>query len=259
MVAIKTNIAHRSNYGSKRNTSTIKYIVIHYTANDGDTDEANANYFKGANRRASAHYFVDDNSITRSVYDNYIAWSVGGSKYSNCSKTGGGKLYRICTNTNSISIEMCDTKKDGKYAASQKTLENTYDLVVKLMKQYDIDIDHVIRHFDVTGKSCPAYLVNDTKWKQFKEEVMEVYNGKKYSGEFPDLPARGYFKVGDKGEEVKKLQKFLNWYGDYKLTVDGDLGPKSQTAIKAFQTKEGLTADGLFGKSSLKRAKEIRK
>ena len=257
MVTIKNNIAHNSNYGSKRNTSTIKYIVIHYTANDGDTDEANANYFRTANRKSSAHYFVDDDSITRSVYDNYIAWSVGGSKYSDCSKTGGGKFYKICTNTNSISIELCDTKKDGKVFASEKTLNNAYDLVVKLMKQYDIDIDHVIRHFDVTGKKCPAYLVNDSEWKKFKNEVMKVYGGKKYNGEFPTLPSRGYFKVGDTGSEVKKLQSFLNWYGDYKLVVDGDLGSKSQTAIKDFQTKEGLTADGLFGKSSLNKAKEV--
>ena len=43
---LKTNIANKNNYGSKRATSKIKYLVVHYTANDGDTDEANAKYFK---------------------------------------------------------------------------------------------------------------------------------------------------------------------------------------------------------------------
>lgn len=43
----KTALAHKSNYGGSRSTSEIKYIVIHYTANDGDTDEANGKYFQG--------------------------------------------------------------------------------------------------------------------------------------------------------------------------------------------------------------------
>ena len=41
---IKQNLANSANYGGVR--QSIKYIVIHYTGNDGDTDEANANYFK---------------------------------------------------------------------------------------------------------------------------------------------------------------------------------------------------------------------
>ena len=112
---LKTNYADKSNYGSYRNVSKIKYIVIHYTANDGDTDEANAKYFKKANRKASAHYFVDDDSVTISVPDTYVAWSVGGSRYSNYKTTGGAKYYKIATNTNTLNIEMCDTIKNGKY------------------------------------------------------------------------------------------------------------------------------------------------
>ena len=152
---LKTNYADKSNYGSYRNTSKIKYIVWHFTANDGDTDESNAKYFKRKNIKASAHYFVDDDSITISVPDTYVAWSVGGSRYSDYKLTGGASLYKICTNTNSISIELCDTNKDGKYNASEKTIENAIELTRKLMKKYNIPIQNVIRHFDVTGKKCP--------------------------------------------------------------------------------------------------------
>ena len=174
MVKIKENIASSSNFGPARDIKNIKYIVIHYTANDGDTDEANANYFKTGGRNASAHYFVDDNSITRSVKDNYVAWSVGGSKYPNCASTGGGKFYGKCTNNNSISIEMCDTKKDGKHNVSTKTRANAINLAASLMKKYNIDIDHVIRHFDVTGKDCPSYYVKNTEaWKKFKSDLKE--------------------------------------------------------------------------------------
>lgn len=166
---LKLNIANRSNFGSMRATTAIKYIVIHYTANDGDTDESNAKYFKNNIVKASAHYFVDDDSVTQSVYDNYIAYSVGGNKYSNTGITGGGKYYGKCTNRNSISIELCDDVRNGVIYPSAKTIDNAIELTKKLMIKYNIPASNVIRHFDVTGKACPAYwsgsATKDAKWK----------------------------------------------------------------------------------------------
>lgn len=162
---IKTNLANKNNYGSARSLNKIKYIVIHYTANDGDTDESNGKYFKNNIVKASAHYFVDDDSITQSVPDNYVAWSVGGKKYSDCSKTGGGKCYGKCTNTNSISIELCDDVKNGVVYPSAKTIENALGLTKYLMEKYNVPKENVIRHFDVTGKYCPKYWMDDNKWK----------------------------------------------------------------------------------------------
>ena len=121
--------------------------------------------------KASAHYFVDDDSITRSVPDNYVAYSVGGSLWSDVGKTGGGKFYQRVNNDNSISIEMCDTQRNGKYDLSAKTRKNTIDLVIKLMAEYKIDLDHVVRHFDVNGKHCPVYFMDDAEWNKFKGEI----------------------------------------------------------------------------------------
>ncbi len=66
---LKKKIANRKNYGNSRNLDQIDWIVLHYTANDGDTDENNGNYFANNIVQASAHYFVDSNSITQSVPD----------------------------------------------------------------------------------------------------------------------------------------------------------------------------------------------
>ena len=170
-VTRKTVLAHKSNFGGTRALSSIKYIVLHYTANDGDSDESNAKYFQAPGRNASAHYFVDDDSITQSVPDNFIAWSVGGKKYTDCGKTGGGKLYGAATNANSISIEMCDTQKDGKLQATEKTMKNAAALCMELMEKYKIDISRVIRHFDVNGKHCPAYFMDGTAWEEFKSRL----------------------------------------------------------------------------------------
>lgn len=145
---------------------------MHYTANDGDTDEANGNVFHNNKIGASAHYFVDDDSITLSVEEHRIAYSVGGAKWNDVNVTGGGKLYGKAYNSNTINIEMCDTVRDGKYGVSDKTKKNTMDLVVHLMMKYQIDIDHVIRHFDVNGKHCPSYLMSDSAWNKFKGEIM---------------------------------------------------------------------------------------
>ena len=184
MVDIKIKTANRSNYGGKRNIADIKYIVIHYTANDGDTDEGNGNYFANNIVGASAHYFVDDDSITRSVPDDYIAWAVGGSKYK---YTKGGTFYGKCTNANSISIELCDTKKNGVYDFTETTMKNAADLVKLLMEKYTVPVERVIRHYDVTGKVCPKPFVDDEKaWKEFKERLVD--NMEKRYNKISELP-----------------------------------------------------------------------
>lgn len=170
----KTNIANKNNYGGFRSTDNIKYIVIHYTGNDGDTDENNGKYFKDNIVKASAHYYVDDDSVTQSVPDNYVAWSVGGSKYSNCSTTMGGRYYGIINNTNSISIEICDDVKNGVVYPSAKTIENAVELTKSLMKKYNIPMPRVVRHFDVTGKPCPAYWCGTTE--KNKKWLTEFWN-----------------------------------------------------------------------------------
>lgn len=255
---LKKLIANIKNFGLKRALSKIKYIVIHFTANDGDTDENNAKYFKNNVVKTSAHYFVDDDSITQSVEDNYIAWHCGGNRYNDYKKTGGAKFYKKCTNTNSLGVEMCDTMKDGKHNVSEKTLNNTIDLVKKKMKQYNVPADRVIRHFDVTGKACPKYFVEDEKaWNEFKARLVDTKKG--YTGTFPNLGSKGYLSKGDKGTNVKRLQQFLNWCINAKLNVDGSFGNATLNAVKKYQKTYKLTIDGFFGKKSLEKAKTIKK
>lgn len=163
---IKTNLANRANYGDVRSLNSIKYIVIHYTANDGDTDENNGIYFKNNAIETSAHYFVDSDSITQSVPDNYVAWHCGAITYK----------HERCRNTNSIGIEICDDIKNGVIYPSAKTIANTIELVEYLKKKYNIPKANIIRHYDVTGKLCPAYwcgtVDKDNKWKtEFLDKV----------------------------------------------------------------------------------------
>ena len=155
---IKTDLSNKSNYGSARSTSAIKYIVVHYTGNDGDTDENNGNYFKNNVVGSSAHYFVDDDSITQTVPDDYVAWHCGAKTYK----------HATCRNANSIGVEICDDVRNGVIYPSEKTIANALELVEHLMEKYSVPKENVIRHYDVTGKLCPAYWCGteekDAKW-----------------------------------------------------------------------------------------------
>ena len=170
-MTVREELASAENYGGSRKDEQIRYLVLHYTGNDGDTAARNAAYFRDNVVKASAHYFVDDAMIYRTVPELYVAWAVGGKRYSSTNQTGGGTMYGIVTNTNSISVELCDTCKDGRYQASEATLENAVELCRELMRKYDIPIENVYRHFDVTGKLCPSYFVDESTWSDFKARL----------------------------------------------------------------------------------------
>ena len=143
-----------------------KYIVVHYVG-AVSTAADNAAYFANNKVDASAHYFVDEISWWQSVEDYNKAWHCGGGLQG----SKGHTFYQKCTNSNSIGIEMCVKKKDGKWFYEPSTIQNTIDLVRHLMDKYSIPITNVIRHFDVTGKDCPALYTDDKLWQTFKDAI----------------------------------------------------------------------------------------
>lgn len=164
---IKFKAADPSNHYAGRDGNAIRYIVLHYTANNGDTAQNNADYFAGANRRASAHYFVDENEVVQSVRDTDAAWHCGGSIESD-----HHPLHGICTNRNSLGVEMCSDIVGGKYVITAQTVDLAVQLVRQLMAKYRIPIARVVRHYDVTGKDCPEPWVRDESlWRKFKARL----------------------------------------------------------------------------------------
>ena len=166
---INEKLSHSGNYGGYRSLDSIKFIVIHYTGNKGDTSSGNASYFHNNKIGTSAHYFVDESSIWRSVPDSVVAYHCGGRLQS----TSGHSFYKICTNSNSIGVEMCLLDKSGNIR--QNTIYMTISLVKTLMKKYGIPASNVIRHWDVVGKSCPAPMTgnNNALWNSFKHNIAE--------------------------------------------------------------------------------------
>ena len=143
-------------------TQPVRYIVMHYTANNGDTARNNCDYYhRVGGLQASAHYFVDENSVMQSVHEGDTAWHCGARAY----------WHPECRNDNSIGIEMCSRKRaDGSYYIKPETVANAAALAREIMQRYGIDTDHVLRHYDVTGKRCPMPWVDDPdQWTAFKD------------------------------------------------------------------------------------------
>lgn len=107
-IKIKSDLRCNPDNYSSRSSRDASYVTMHYTGNNKDTARANANYFGGAGRNASAHLFVDDTEIYQSVPLNSVAWHCGAQTYK----------HAYCRNANSIGIEMCCTA--GNYKISKR-------------------------------------------------------------------------------------------------------------------------------------------
>lgn len=151
---------NRANYAAGRGQG-VRYIVLHYTANNGDTAKNNCDYYaRTAGLQASAHYFVDEHGAMQSVAEGDTAWHCGARAY----------WHPECRNSNSIGIEMCSRKHaDGSYYILPETVANAAALTREVMARYGIDTEHVLRHYDVTGKHCPMpWVDNPAQWAAFK-------------------------------------------------------------------------------------------
>lgn len=184
-----------SNYRKGREFP-VHWIVLHFTANNGDTAKNNADYFaNNANLRASAHYFVDPNEIYQSVKDSDTAW--------HCGKERGGSYFNDCRNANSIGIEMCSVIRNGVYVIPEETMKRAAKLTRELMAKYHVPVSRVCRHYDVTHKNCPEpWVRNPKQWEKFlemleAEDMTEAQTRKIAQEEIKKANAKVYNRVQD--------------------------------------------------------------
>jgi len=141
-------------------TGRIKGIVIHYTANPGSTAMQNRNYFEGLKdsrkTKASSHFVV---GLEGEIVQCIPTWEIA---YASNER-----------NSDTISIETCHFTADGSY--TEETYQAMVQLTAWLCKKFDLTEEDVIRHYDVTGKICPKYFVeNETAWFDFRKQVGEA-------------------------------------------------------------------------------------
>lgn len=171
-----------SRYGLRK--EKIEWIVIHYTGEaraDGIGRKCACNY-QTSRRSVSAHYVVGDDGIFKTLdEEKQIGWHCA---VKDCTPKCGAR------NSNSIGIDLVEQKcdiyscsvKDNDWHFSDQVFDEGAQLVAYLAKKYKIPSDHIVRHFDVTGKWCPRPFVGDDMnsaygktgnwmWQAFKARV----------------------------------------------------------------------------------------
>lgn len=141
-------------------TDKIQGIVVHYTANPGSTAIDNRNYFEG----------LKDSHATKTS-SNFVVGLEG--EIVQCVPTWEVAYASNNRNKDTVSIECCHPDKSGKF--TEDTYRSMVQLCAWLCMKFDLNEQDVIRHYDVTGKKCPKYFVEDEEaWKQFKKDIRKA-------------------------------------------------------------------------------------
>ena len=135
----------------------INGIVIHYTANPKSTAKQNRDYFEGLKdsheTKASSNFVVGLNGeIVQCIPTWEVAYASNDRNY------------------DTVSIECCHPDETGQFNTA--TYDSTVKLTAWLCTRFGLTSDQVIRHYDVTGKDCPKYYVeNPDAWIQMKSDI----------------------------------------------------------------------------------------
>ena len=137
----------------------VNYIAIHYTANPGATAMNNRNYFENLSQtgenKVSSHFVVGlEGEVIQCIPTSEMSYATNSR------------------NVDTISIECCHPDEAGKF--NDATYDSAVKLTAWLCTRFGLDVDQVIRHYDVTGKECPRYYVdNPEAWLQMKADIQE--------------------------------------------------------------------------------------
>ena len=138
---------------SGKELTAVNDIVIHYVGNPGTTAQANRDFFDSYDSNVSSHYVIGlDGEIIQ------------------CLPLDERSAASNNRNPDTISIEVCHPDSTGKF--NDDTYRSLVKLTAWLCDEAGLSSDHVIRHYDVTGKICPKYFVDhEDAWEQFKSDV----------------------------------------------------------------------------------------
>jgi N-acetylmuramoyl-L-alanine amidase CwlA len=216
---------------------TPKAYVLHWTANEtvGADAKRNRDYFENhPQNKVSAHYVIDDHQVVQCVSESEMAYHVGAKSYKQLALERLSSYPNDCT----IGIEMC-VNRDGRF---EQTYANTVDFVARRLHARGWWVDRLWRHFDITGKVCPRFWVDDGTailygfnsaqggWQRFKADVeislvnlqqagIGVKTEKEVGGMFKDT--QGHWAQKDI-EEAAKLG-LVAGKGDGAFDPDGNL------------------------------------
>lgn len=238
-----------------RKPLTAKGTILHETATPGASAEAEFNYFNNAYRGASAHAFIDYDSILQTIPWNEKAWHAG-----------------VIANNNYIGIELCHYVDAAKFNEIWKRAVWLFAYIhVNVIKVTTINKDTLMSHAEATKKWRQSTHMDPISYfnkfgktvDDFRSDVQAMINsmiGQQAPGGQPQNN-----NASDQAQSnlnVLQLQQLLNRLkvrdlNGQALVEDGIKGPKTTSAVKKFQDICGLAADGDAGSQTLSTINEI--
>ena len=246
--------AYKGNY-TKGRSQKINKITLHHMAGVL-TAKACGKIWQDKKRKASSNYGIGNDAVIASYVDEADTSWCDGNWDSNCK---------------SITIEVSNSIKGGNWVVSDAVLEQLIKLVADIAKRNKLGTlvkgKNFTWHSMYSATSCPGpYLLSKIDYiieeaNKINSTVPKTETSKKESF----LPSRGYFKKGDKGNNVKKINDFYytvfpgyaKKLGRKAENVKGNLfGSNTLAWTKEFQRRTGLVVDGYIGPLTLAKMKQ---
>lgn len=168
-----------------------RYIAVHYLGVVGQNNKIDAGGY------GSHFYIYWDGTVYQAAPLNAVLWQVGTAGYYT-------QKHPYANNYNVVGIEMCpkcdgnaSNAEDPYWYFTQETQNSCVELVKYLMGELGVGADHVLRHYDIVNKWCPAPYCNNNgyngtwTWNQFKEKL----TGSSSISPSPSKPS-GNYKTG---------------------------------------------------------------
>jgi N-acetylmuramoyl-L-alanine amidase len=222
-----------------RTVLNAKGMVVHETATPNATAENEQKYFAGGagGRQASAHAFIDYDSIVRTIPFNEQAWHAGAT-----------------ANHNYIGIELCHFDDEDKFNEVYKRAVWFFaDTFVNYLHITTVTTDNLMSHAEVSAKwhetnhtdPVSYFKAHGKSVDMFRADVQKEINNMIAP---PVVPYCGYLLstklVKQSDANVRAVQKALG------INADGRFGNQTKAAVIAFQKAHGLTSDGIVGSAT---------
>jgi N-acetylmuramoyl-L-alanine amidase len=208
----------------------VQAVMDHYTANAGADAEDHHNYFDKRviqiKRYAGAHIFVDRYKALELIP--LDEGTFGGNDGGNASlklpalrardfryptRTGDGNANLLC-----IHVEMCLEPDGTIHPDTIKRTALVHQYLQKLFPQLKDTYNRFVRHFDVTGKNCPAPMVKDPSLFKY---LLDMTHGK--------VEINPTVKPAEEEEEMINMAVVV--YSDADLSVGYDLANEKKCGL----------------------------
>lgn len=229
MVIIQSNLDFKSNITTG---NIVKKLVIHNSGDSNTTVEGMHSYHKGLGWAGIGYHYVvyKDGTVCQCRQDNVQGCHAGDANYN--------------------SLGICFV---GNYNIEDMPIEQIkagQELIKYLSGKYGLNSSNVYKHKDFMNTDCPGAkfpfetIVKGTVVNEVVEK--EPINQK---GECKLLKVMKYKVVSadSRGDHVKMLQSSLTMLGYNVNGIDGHCGPGCISAIKKYQSDNGLSVDGSCG------------